>query len=107
MELTSSVKPASPAQVYVVRAGDTLWSIAQRFYGNPLMWSHIYYANESQINNPNEIHQGQELTIPGAGTKSATKSATNSTTNSAAAGATANAPSAAPAQARRPARHRA
>jgi nucleoid-associated protein YgaU len=42
VELTSSVKPASPAQVYVVRAGDTLWSIAQRFYGNPLMWSHIY-----------------------------------------------------------------
>jgi LysM repeat protein len=96
VELTSSVKPASPAQVYVVRAGDTLWSIAQRFYGNPLMWSHIYYANESQINNPNEIHQGQELTIPGAGTKSGTKSATNSP----AASATANAPSAAPAQVR-------
>jgi soluble lytic murein transglycosylase-like protein len=94
VELTSSIKkkPASPARVYVVRAGDTLWSIAQRFYGNPLMWSHIYYANESQINNPNEIHEGQELTIPGTGTTGATTSATT--------GAAANAPSAAPAQAR-------
>lgn len=103
VELTSSVKPASPAQVYVVRAGDTLWSIAQRFYGNPLMWSHIYYANESQINNPNEIHQGQELTIPGAGTKSGT----NSTTSSAAASATANAPALLPHRPGRSARHRA
>jgi LysM repeat protein len=94
VELTSSVKPAPPAQVYVVHAGDTLWSIAQRFYGNPLMWSHIYYANESQINNPNEIHEGQELTIPGTGTSSATNSATTS--------AAANAPRAAPAQASSP-----
>jgi LysM repeat protein len=106
VELTSSVKPASPAQVYVVRAGDTLWSIAQRFYGNPLMWSHIYYANESQIDNPNEIQQGQELTIPGTGTKSATNSVTNSATRSATRSATssaaANAPSAAPAPASSP-----
>ena len=96
VELTSSIKPASPAQVYVVRAGDTLWSIAQRFYGNPLMWSHIYHANESQINDPNVLYQGQELTIPGTGTNSATTSATNGAATSAAA----NAPSAAPAQAR-------
>jgi LysM repeat protein len=106
VELTSSVKPASSAQAYVVRTGDTLWSIAQRFYGNPLMWSHIYYANESQIDNPNEIHQGQELTIPGTGTKSATNGATNSATSSATSSATAsaaaNAPSAAPAPASSP-----
>jgi LysM repeat protein len=107
VELTSSVKPvkpvkpAPPARVYVVRAGDTLWSIAQRFYGNPLMWSHIYYANESQINNPNEIHEGQKLTIPGTGTNNATTSAANSAT-SATNSAAANAPSAAPAQARSP-----
>jgi LysM repeat protein len=102
VELTSSVKPASPAQVYVVRVGDTLWSIAQRFYGNPLMWSHIYYANESQIDNPNEIQQGQELTIPGTGTKSVTNSVTNSATRSVTSSAAANAPSAAPAPASSP-----
>ena len=90
VELASSVKPASPAQVYVVQAGDTLWSIAQRLYGNPLMWSHIYYANQSQIHDPNEIYPGQNLTIPKAGT------ATN------AASAATNAASAAPAQANSP-----
>jgi soluble lytic murein transglycosylase-like protein len=97
VDLTSSVKPASPARVYVVQAGDTLWSIAQRFYGNPLMWSHIYYANESQINNPNEIHQGQQLTIPGTGISNATSNATRNATTS----ATADAHSA-PAQANSP-----
>ena len=31
VELTASVKPASPDQVYVVQAGDSLWTIAHRF----------------------------------------------------------------------------
>jgi LysM repeat protein len=89
VELDSSVKPvkpvkpASPAKVYVVQAGDSLWSIARQFYGNPLMWSHIYYANQSHIHDPNLIYQGQKLTIPPAGTTSArTSSSAASTTNS-------------------------
>src|SRR6516165_7002281 len=101
VELASSIKPASPAQVYVVQSGDTLWSIAQRFYGNPLMWSHIYYANESQINDPNEIHQGQQLTIPGTDTHNATSNAAKTATKNATTSATADAHSA-PAQARSP-----
>src|SRR6516162_7208260 len=80
VELASSVKPASPAQVYVVQAGDSLWSIAQRFYGNPHMWADIYHANQSQIHDPNLIYPGQKLTIPHAGTTGAT---TNSARNSA------------------------
>jgi LysM repeat protein len=105
VELTSSVKPASPAQSYVVQASDTLWSIAQRFYGNPLMWSHIYYANQSQIHDPNEIYPGQTLTIPENGTSSATSgTSARSGTSSATSGtsATTNATSAAPAQASSP-----
>jgi LysM repeat protein len=89
VELDSSVKPvkpvkpASPAKVYVVQAGDSLWSIAQRFYGNPLMWSHIYHANQSQIHDPNLIYQGQKLTIPPAGTTSSrTSSSAASASNS-------------------------
>jgi len=79
VELDSSVKPASPAEVYVVQAGDSLWSIAQQFYGNPLMWSHIYYANQSQIHDPNLIYQGQKLTIPPVGTTSAGTSSSSAT----------------------------
>ena len=100
VELARSVRPTSPAREYVVQAGDTLWSIAQRFYGNPLMWSHIYYANQSQIHDPNLIYQGQQLTIPHAGTTGATANSASATANSA--GATANSAGAAPAQASSP-----
>ena len=81
------VKPASSAKVYVVQAGDSLWSIAQRFYGNPLMWSHIYHANQSQIHDPNLIYQGQKLTIPPAGTTTARTSNSAARTSSSASSA--------------------
>ena len=79
VELTASVKPASPDQVYVVQAGDSLWTIAHRFYGNPLLWSRIYYANQSQIPDPNVISIGQALTIPGSGTARAATNAASVT----------------------------
>jgi LysM repeat protein len=71
------VRLASPARAYVVQADDTLWSIAQRFYGNPLMWSRIYYANLSQTHNSNVIYHGREFTIPQAGAMGASVSATS------------------------------
>ncbi len=101
VELTSSVKPASPARSYVVQAGDTLWSIAQRVYGNPLMWSHIYYANQSQIHDPNEIYPGQKFTIPPAGTTGTTTS-TNAATSSTSATPAQASSSSTPAQASAP-----
>ena len=88
VELDNSVKPvkpakpASPAKVYVVQAGDSLWSIARQFYGNPLMWSHISYANQSHIHDPNLIYQGQKLTIPPAGSTSARTSSSTARTSS-------------------------
>jgi LysM repeat protein len=108
VELDSSVKPASPAHVYVVQADDTLWSIAQRFYGNPLMWRHIYYANQPQIQDPNEIYPGQQFTIPlagttGAGTDRTGAAVTQASSPSGAAPAQASSPSsAAPDQASSP-----
>jgi LysM repeat protein len=86
VELDSSVKPASPAKVYVVQAGDSLWSIARQFYGNGQMWSHIYYANQSHIHDPNLIYQGQKLTIPPAGTATARTNSSTARTNSSRAG---------------------
>lgn len=47
---------------YTVVKGDTLWAIAQRFYGNGNRYPEIAKANN--IPNPNIIHVGQKLFIP-------------------------------------------
>jgi len=48
---------------YVVKPGDTLTKIADRF-GNTILWLGIYEANERKIENPNLIYPRQQLNIP-------------------------------------------
>jgi nucleoid-associated protein YgaU len=48
---------------YTVESGDSLSKIAHK-YG--ITWKEIFDANRDQINDPNMIHPGQELKIPGA-----------------------------------------
>lgn len=56
---------AAPAErTYTVEAGDTLWGIAEKFYGAGNDWSRIFEANTDQISNPDAIQPGQTLRIP-------------------------------------------
>jgi LysM repeat protein len=52
------------SRTYTVRAGDTLASIAERFYGNPEDWRWLFHVNRSKISNPNLIFVGEVLRIP-------------------------------------------
>ena len=52
------------ASTYVVQPGDTLWAIAERFYGNGALWPAIYHANADQIGNPDLIYPNQYFDIP-------------------------------------------
>ncbi|QIS15845.1 LysM peptidoglycan-binding domain-containing protein [Nocardia arthritidis] len=54
--------PPPAAQTYTVEPGDTLWAIAERFYGDGNRYQEI--ANASGIANPDAINVGQVLTIP-------------------------------------------
>lgn len=48
---------------YTVQPGDNLSKIGEK-YG--ISWNAIYEANRDKISDPDLIHPGQELTIPGA-----------------------------------------
>jgi nucleoid-associated protein YgaU len=49
-----------------VVAGDSLSKIAKKIYGDGKRWKEIFEANKDKIKNPDLIHPGQVLKIPGA-----------------------------------------
>lgn len=56
----------SPGRTYTVLGGDTLWSIAQKFYNDGNQWGKIYDANKQVIGpDSGNIRPGMVLTIPG------------------------------------------
>ena len=60
-------KPAADApegKLYVVKDGDTLGSIAQKFYGRASMSDVISRANSKVIKNSNRLQVGMRLVIP-------------------------------------------
>ena len=56
---------AAAEKSYTVRAGDCLWSIAEKYYGSGAQYKRLAAANP-EIANPNLIYPGQVLTIPPA-----------------------------------------
>ena len=49
---------------YKVKSGDTLGSIAQKYYGDRNLWTQIYRANRSAIPDKDRLLPGTVLTIP-------------------------------------------
>jgi LysM repeat protein len=63
----SSAAPAT--QSYTVKAGDTLWELAQAYLKDPHLWTEIFKLNKEKIADPHWIYPGQVLLIPGASSK--------------------------------------
>jgi LysM repeat protein len=61
---TSQLTVRDGQRIYVVRAGDTLESIAQKFYGVSARWSKIFASNLTQLSDDRPIKPGMELIIP-------------------------------------------
>ncbi len=57
-------EPGSVPQMYTVKTGDSLWTIARRFYGDGNKYVHIVQANN--LNETRRIYAGMRLVIPPA-----------------------------------------
>lgn len=55
---------ARASRTYVVRKGDTLQSIAKKYYGDSTKWRRIYDANRQRIKNPDKVSVGMKLIVP-------------------------------------------
>lgn len=68
--VSGGVRPApaapapAPQRTHTVVKGNTLWAIAQRYYGNGVLWPRIFDANRSKIKDPHWIYPGQVFVIP-------------------------------------------
>jgi nucleoid-associated protein YgaU len=49
---------------HTVVKGDTLYSLARKYYGEQRRWRDIFDANRAQLSDPNKIKVGQRLAIP-------------------------------------------
>lgn len=57
--------PESPrVRLHVVQRGDTLQSLALRYYGTRSAWERIYQANRSGLPSKDQLRVGQQLMIP-------------------------------------------
>jgi len=63
------VAPPAPAptageQTYTAKPGDTLWSLAKRFYGDGKLKTKIFEANRNKLKDENTLPAGTVLVIP-------------------------------------------
>ncbi len=58
------VQTPSEPKIYIVKDGDSLWSISKAAYGKGEKWPSIYEANKGKLKDPDKLSPGVELTLP-------------------------------------------
>jgi len=63
-ELEVGQPSTAKVEYYVIKKGDTLWAIANKFLGNGSKYPEIFEANREVIKDPDLIYPGQKIRIP-------------------------------------------
>src|SRR5204863_5785724 len=61
---------APNAKTYTIKKGDTLWALAQQFYGNAYLWPQLWESN-TWITDAHWIYPGDVLLVEGEGAAAA------------------------------------
>lgn len=61
---TQQVQDNGNKKYHTVKKGDTLWSIAKKYYGDGRMYTKIYQANKDKIKDAHWIYPNQVFLIP-------------------------------------------
>ena len=58
--------PGEMSNMHAVVSGDTLWGLAEKYYGDGKRYPEIFEANKPMLKDPNKIFVGQVLRVPKA-----------------------------------------
>ena len=61
---TETIDPREVPKSYVVKSGDTLSKISEKFYGTANRWNDIFQANRDILSSARFLREGQKLLIP-------------------------------------------
>jgi hypothetical protein len=67
------------AKTYTIKAGDTLWALAQQFYGQPYLWPQLWESN-TWITDAHWIYPGDVLLLTGEAASAEVATGTSATT---------------------------
>ena len=68
------------AKTYTIKAGDTLWALAQQFYGQPYLWPQLWESN-TWITDAHWIYPGDVLLVEGEAAQANVATGTTATTS--------------------------
>lgn len=60
----TGAEPSADVEYYEIEKGDTLWKVAEKFYGNGSQYTKIFEENKEVIKDPDLIYPGQKIRIP-------------------------------------------